>query len=130
MADNSSLKIGSMIGSMIGSKIEVMKEIIIAFIKKEFTLQIFNRMVGTYAYYDRMRNIKEVKEFESYDQFIEHNIKCVNETKDDDIEFISKLIDRVSCEKLLLSDSSSFIEWDSCVIYFNKQKILVIMHPM
>jgi hypothetical protein len=81
--------------------------------------------------YDRMDgyNCDGIEEGESYDDFLEWNIKCIIECSEDDYNFIAKLCSKISSKQIGQMDMESCVVWESDGIFFNKQKNIVIYHP-
>lgn len=68
--------------------------------------EFIRQQFGSYSY-ERMNNYLD--EFNSYTDFLNHNLTCIN--------------------KLKMADEETFIECPARAIYFNKNNKLVIMHP-
>ena len=79
--------------------------------------------------YERMNDLNDGHKFESYEQFVEHNIKCVNDADDRDVTFMSLLALKTIRSNIKLCDKENFIEWQSDGFYFNIDGHLVITHP-
>jgi hypothetical protein len=79
-------------------------------------------------YYNRMIAIEPDCGFETYEEFKEHNINCVNKLTDKYTKFIIKLIKNIKKNKIMQTDEESFIEFSSAVIYFNINGKIVIMN--
>jgi len=79
--------------------------------------------------YDRMVIYNKTHGFVSYEKFIEHNNRCVDESSKDDIIFMSMIIDRINKNKINLCDKEDFIEWYGNGFYFNINNELVMTHP-
>jgi len=79
--------------------------------------------------YDRMNDLLTNHGFQSYVNFIEHNTRCVNESSNDDITFMSMMIDWIHKRKINLCDKEDCIEWIGDSFYFNINNELVLTHP-
>jgi hypothetical protein len=79
--------------------------------------------------YERMTDYNEEHGFKNYNHFVKHNIKCVKELSNSDLEFLSVLIDKIKNNEIMQCDEENFVEWESYTLYFNKYKKEVIMHP-
>ena len=81
--------------------------------------------------YDRMvaYDCEGIKEGESYDDFLDWNIKCIMECSEEDYNFIAKLCSKIAIKQINQMDMESCVVWDSSGVFFNKQKNLVIYHP-
>jgi hypothetical protein len=81
----------------------------------------YKRMVA-YEYADNIGD-------ETYDDFLQWNIKCIMEYSDDDYNFLVKLCEKIGIDKIGQMDMESCVVWDSSGIFFNKNKKLVIYNP-
>ena len=66
---------------------------------------------------------------DNFDQFKDHNKKCVDDLNDQDVYFVSKLIFKVLNSDILQCDEENFGEWVSTAVYFNINRKIVITHP-
>jgi hypothetical protein len=81
--------------------------------------------------YERMVAYEYANDIEcqSYNDFIDWNIKCVMEYSEDDYNFLAKLCEKIRISQIGQMDMESCAVWDSSGIFFNKQKNLIIYHP-
>lgn len=96
---------------------------ILKFIEDNFNE--FERM----QYLNNCHDGKKILLFEDWNDFIEHNKKCLVGCHCDDIDWLNILCDKIKNKKILTSDMEYCIEWKADVIYFNKLGKLVIAHP-
>jgi hypothetical protein len=99
-----------------------LEKIIIDFILCNFNESRFDRMM-------RFRGEDDPK-FMSYDHFIIHNERCVENLSQSDLHFIISLIGRLGPPSNIVQyNEDNFSESESCTIFFNIDDKLVIMSP-
>ncbi len=82
--------------------------------------------------YKRMIDLKIVHEIDknlSYEQFIDWNFKCINELSDEDKSFLKILCNKINNKKIGQMDLESCVVFETCSIFFDKNKNLVIVNP-
>jgi hypothetical protein len=93
-------------------------------------LIIFINMTESYLF-DRIQEHDRSGFFDdhNYDQFKEHNERCVNNLSEDDLLFTYKLVDKMIYQKILVSEEGGYNPRDVNRIYFNHKDNLVLIIP-
>lgn len=93
--------------------------------------ELLKKFIPNIYDYDRMNrnDCDGIDVNESYNIFLEWNLKCIMECSEDDFNFINKLCSKIAIKQINQMDMESCIVWDSSGIFFNKEKNLVIYHP-
>jgi len=65
----------------------------------------------------------------TYDEFLEHNEKLINQLPADDLAFVRRLCGIIKTTKLNLVDMESCAEFDAQGIYYNMKGELCIFNP-
>jgi len=96
--------------------------------KKNKIFEFITKTFSKYSY-NRMVDYNEKHGFESFDHFLNHNKKCVDQSNDQDTDFMLTLIEKINKEYIAQCDEEDFIEWDTDTLFFNIKNQLVFMHP-
>jgi hypothetical protein len=82
--------------------------------------------------YRRMIQTEECDEIDknlSYTQFLDWNIKCIDELSDEDKLFLRILCNKISNKNIGQMDLESCVVFTTCSIFFDKNKKLIIVNP-
>lgn len=80
--------------------------------------------------YERLCEQTTHNKYPTIETFLQHNKKCLESLNKDDLDFIYKLIIKISNEYIIMVDEEIMDnEWEAQCIYFNVNNKLVIMHP-
>jgi hypothetical protein len=86
-------------------------------------------MLPSYYDFDRMIANHQAGSFETYDDFIEHNHKIINDLPADDLAFLRRLCGMIKTTRVNLMDLESCVEFQSDGIYYNSNGDLCIFNP-
>lgn len=92
-------------------------------------VQYIMSMLPTDRDFDRMIAYDQAGSFETYDDFLEHNQKIINDLPADDLAFIRRLCGMIRTTRVNLIDLESCVEFQSDGIYYNSEGDLCIFNP-
>jgi hypothetical protein len=78
--------------------------------------------------FERMQSLDEL-DFDSYDQFLNWNIACMEVLSDEDLAWIEGLCSRIKNQSVALLTGESQNTYTASNIYFDRCKKLCIMTP-
>jgi len=96
----------------------------------EECIQLFTKIKLDKYDYERMIEcdcLKINKEL-SYNEFIEWNIKCIEESKDDDKLFFKLLCNKIINDDIGQMDLESCSVFNTCIVFFSTDKKLIVVN--
>lgn len=85
-------------------------------------------MLPSYYEFERMITSFECS-YGTYDDFLEHNERIINNLPGDDLAFLRRLCGMIKTTRVNLMDMESCAEFQSSGIYYNKEGELCIFNP-
>lgn len=97
----------------------------------EECIALFTQITLSTYDYDRMINneCSEINTNLSYNQFLEWNIKCIIESSDDDRLLFKILANNIINKKIGQMDLESCAVFESFSLFYDSNKILIIVNP-
>jgi hypothetical protein len=94
-------------------------------------LYLLNRFIINQYDYDRMigYDCNNIDPNLSYDDFVEWNVKCLKEYKDEDYVFFKYLCDKMNQNKIGQMDMETCVVFTTTNIFFDINKNLIIVNP-
>jgi hypothetical protein len=90
--------------------------------------EVYPFIVDQYTF-ERMQQMNDDINFSNYKEFLEFNIKCIDELTDDDKNWLLALCKKLKSSMIHLVDTEHCVEFDADTFYFNHNKKLCITNP-
>ena len=85
-------------------------------------------IINNYTY-ERMVDNECSGPWESYEEFLEWNMKCLTESPPDDAIWLTGLCKRIKNSKIKLMDEESCSQFQASEFFFDSDKNIVIVNP-
>jgi hypothetical protein len=94
-------------------------------------ISLFNQITISSGDYDQMIHYecKQINNILSYDEFLEWNIKCITESSDEDKILFKILANNIINNKVGQMDMESCAVFESCSLFYDTNKRLIIVSP-
>ena len=90
--------------------------------------EVYPFIVDHYTY-ERMQHMNDNVNFSTYQEFLEYNIKCIDELSPDDQMWLLTLCKKLKSSMIHLVDTEHCGEFTADTFYFNNNKKLCIVNP-
>ena len=84
-------------------------------------------IVNEYTY-DRMKNMSDDCPWDSYNEFYDWNVKCLQESQDDAI-WLYSFCKRLANNKVQLMDEESCVAFTAYGFFYDHNKSIVLVNP-